>query len=322
MDLGNVADDLITSTELITLQAAVNIIFKHYRPNFIIAFNDTLISLLPSLGDYVTHIAVDEAGRSTAYDIIAMVTESKHLEQLVVIGDLLQYPDPQGIRLNEIPKCFDSTMKMMEASFVFVELNKTFNLNPGLGLTIQKLFYPNRNIEFLLQRKPLESEHFKTTARPLMFIDMDGRDLHVYPTTRYNPNHTYAAINAIQRVLETNNHLKVTVLCYYEGQKNHILRALRKLNLDKFVCVSSVDAFYGKTTDVAIVVTTRNLDERRHPRRYVPVFQNGRLLLQRIPVPMQQATELGNEASKFVCICDISLLLCFHFFRSLFLCLR
>jgi hypothetical protein len=308
VELDDIVDDLITSTELITLQAAINIIFNHYFPNFIIASNDTVISLLPSLGEHLTNIAVDEAGHSSTLDIVAMVTESKKLEQLVLIGDTSQYPSHQRLPIKDsIPNCFDNVMRrinLKSQNLILILLNKTFNLNPGLAMVMKTLFYPNRDISSLLQRKPLASGIFGNPEIPLMFVDMDGNDLSVYPTTRYNPQHTFAALNAVKRVIEADNSLKITVLCYYDGQRIHMLRALKRYKLDKIVEVSTVDSFYGKTTDVAIIVTTRNLDERNHPRRYVPVFKNEKLFLQRIPVPMNETSELGDDSCFYSFVFD------------------
>uniref|UniRef100_A0A914YVZ3 DNA2/NAM7 helicase-like C-terminal domain-containing protein n=1 Tax=Panagrolaimus superbus TaxID=310955 RepID=A0A914YVZ3_9BILA len=307
VELSDVVDDLITSTELIILQASINIIFNRYFPNFIIASNDTLISLLPSLGEHITNITVDEAGRSTALDIVTMVTECRKLEQLVLIGDKSQYPSHHRLPNNDVPKCFDNVMKRinLKASNVKnVFLNKTFNLNPELATIMRELFYPDRNISSLLQRKPLDSTVFGNPKIPILFAEMDGNDIRSYPTTRYNPQHTYVAMNAVRRVLEVDNTLKVTVLCYYEGQKLHVLNALRRYRMDQMVEVSSVEAYYGKTTDVAIVITTRNLDERKHPRRYNPVFKDGKLYLQRMPVPINEVEELGDDSCYYNFVFD------------------
>jgi hypothetical protein len=308
VELSDVVDDLITSTELITLQAAINIIFNRYFPNFVIASNDTIISLLPSLSEHITNIAVDEAGRSTTLDIVAMVTECRKLEQLILIGDTSQYPSFNRLQNNEmIPKCFDNVMRrinLYSKNLNMVLLNKTFHLNPELAQIMKALFYPKRNITSLLLRKPLASTIFGNPEVPLMFVEMDGNDIRSFPTTRYNPQHTSAAMNAIRRVLEVDETLKIMVLCYYEGQKVHISKALRHCRYDQFVDVSSVDAFYGKTCDVAIVVTTRNMDERKHPRRYDPVFKNGKLYLQRIPVPINEVEELGDDSCYYNFVFD------------------
>uniref|UniRef100_A0A7E4VT53 AAA_12 domain-containing protein n=1 Tax=Panagrellus redivivus TaxID=6233 RepID=A0A7E4VT53_PANRE len=284
------SDELLTSSELTALQNALKVIICRYQPNFIIAPTDLLVCMLPVLANVITHVVIDEAGSVYAIDAIAIVTESRKLEQLVLDGDRIHFPDDCYHRLERNPKCLTSAIRCLQTQaypVVHHILRKTFYLHAGIARTLGRVFYNDRVIEPLDHANGLNlDEGFGDPDVPFLFLEATGTDQPCFPATWNNREQGGLAVYTADRILSQNPGVKVTILCYYTGQMKTLrdyVRA-RKLPFE----VTTVDAFHGRTTDVAIVVTTRTLDERRNPIRYQRIFRDGELFLQRLPSSVQE----------------------------------
>uniref|UniRef100_A0A914Z1C3 DNA2/NAM7 helicase-like C-terminal domain-containing protein n=1 Tax=Panagrolaimus superbus TaxID=310955 RepID=A0A914Z1C3_9BILA len=293
--------DLITSKELKVFQDAIKVIFAYYHPNFVIASNETFISLLPSMANYISHIAIDEAGKASYLDCFAMVLEAPHLQQLILIGDTNQYPTHRRIKQSQLPDCFKNVMfevNWKSPALTYIQLNKTFYMNPGTVEIINKLFCPERILTPLYPTTLTKSPLIRNPELGIAFYDTDGWDAHVKPTSRKNFGHHFQALQIIYQLLDLYPGQKITVLCYYVAQKLMMEKTLRCEMIDQRVEVSTVDGYFGKNSDICIIITTRTLDAVKFLRHYTRLVKHSRVFFRKLP--MQHNIELGKDVGEFL----------------------
>uniref|UniRef100_A0AC34FAZ1 DNA2/NAM7 helicase-like C-terminal domain-containing protein n=1 Tax=Panagrolaimus sp. ES5 TaxID=591445 RepID=A0AC34FAZ1_9BILA len=264
--------DDITSKELQIFQDALKVIFFHYRPNFIIASNETFISLLPSMNQYISHILVDESGKTPFIEVINMIAEIPNLKQLVLNGDITQYPYYHRLHLENRPECYDNGMKMINLAspeLSYIQLNKTFYMHPGIVQVLNECFYSDRILiplfspeSYKVQFKNLNLlENFEI---PISFHNVDKADEYVPPTTRKNYYQSFIAMKLIQKLLSCNllQKEKILVLCNYSAEKKMMQENLKKRSQERMVKVKCVDNCVGEHSDIVIYITTRAIDEK------------------------------------------------------------
>ena len=288
-------DQKITSAELEALRNALIMIFKYYQPNCVVIDRTILISVLPAIKDYVSHLFVEGAGVVPLIDTLALITETPNLMQIVMVGDKTQFPTHRRIRIPKIPKFFQSAMNWIDIfadDVHYFELNKTFYLHPGITHFIQTVLYPKSHLSPLCPQPSINSPLIKNRDLPVMFYDMFGNDKNVFPTTRTNKQHTKLAEYLVKEILRTDPDLRIVVLCYYLAQAQDIRKCLGS-RFTSNVIVTTVDSFFEEKADVAIVVTTRSLGTEHFPLKYYEVINGRDRYLKRIPIALNDVARLA-----------------------------
>uniref|UniRef100_A0A914YP26 DNA2/NAM7 helicase-like C-terminal domain-containing protein n=1 Tax=Panagrolaimus superbus TaxID=310955 RepID=A0A914YP26_9BILA len=222
------------------------------------------------MANYISHIVIDEAGRMPFIEALNIVVETPNLKQLILNGDIQQYPYHHRIRLEQRPECYDNVLKMINlksSELSYIQLNSTFLMHPGLVKIMNEIFYPNRNLIPLFPPESLDlCHHFRHPNIPIAFHAVEGGDELFPPTSRRNQHQNYIGIKIIQQLFENYHPAhqfragKILVLCNYSGQRRMMQEALKEKGYDRWVKVKCVDNVVGEHSDIVIYITTRAYD--------------------------------------------------------------